>query len=383
MSERLAAQKAALLALVGGRQPDLRSDADDWAAIDAMAAQHRLQPWLHAQVRRGAIVVPPERAAAWQNAYRHAAMGALTAQAALVRTHAALAGAGVAMAALKGARLAFFDYPEAALRPMRDIDVLVAPEDLPRAVATLAEAGFAVPADREAEIARALGGDKHLAPIAVPGCDRWLELHHRIAEPGLPCIATGAILGQARPATIGGRSVPFPAPAHMLGHLVLHAAYNHRFDCGPLALVDIAMLLRGEPIDSVAFVAEAEAGGWLPGARLVVALVDRVLGPAGFDIGQDAVPEAILAHGEGLLLQDFDQREQVVLAAQSARQGLASTVVERLRKGLATRHDEGRLRWLGSRTLRTLRQASDPRARGEAGAGAVVARWLAEGARAD
>lgn len=386
MTDRLSAQKAALLALVGGHrpgQPGAALSAEDWAAIDAMAAQHRLQPWLYAQSRKGAITAPPALAAAWQDAYRHAAMGALTAQAALVRTQAALAAGGVAMVALKGSRLAFFDYPEAALRPMRDIDVLVAPDALPRAVAALADAGFEVPADRPAAIARALDGDKHLAPMAVPGCDRWLELHHRIAEPGLPCIATDAILAGARRETIGGREIAFPSPAHMLGHLVLHAVYNHRFDCGPLALVDIAMLLRGETIDPAAFATEAARGGWLPGARLVVALVDRVLGETGFAIGQHDVPEPILAHAEGLLLQDFDQREQVLFAAQSARQGLAATIVRRLRKGLGTRREEGRLRWFGSRTLRTIRQASDPRARGEAGAGAIVARWLVQAEGAD
>lgn len=162
----------------------------------------------------------------------------------------------------------------------------------------------------------------------------------------------------------------------MLGHLVLHAVYNHRFDCGPLALVDIGMLLANEAIEPRRFIDMAQTGGWLPGARLVLALVDRFMGPTGLDIGQGSVPGAIIAESESLLLQDFDQRQQVLLASQSANAGLASTVVSRLFRGLSRRPAEGRLHWLFSRANRTIRQASDPRARSEAAAGASLARWL-------
>lgn len=387
MTLSLAEHKNVLLGLIGPARAPPRIDLaqGDWAAIDAMAAQHRLQPWLHHRLSSGAlaVAVPTEVADGWREAHRGATFGALTAQAALIRLHDALAAAKVPMAALKGSRLAFFDYPAAALRPMRDIDVLVAPERLADALDALALAGFPIPADRAAAVARALDGDKHLDPIAVPGCDRYVEVHHRIAESGLPCIDTATILAEARTDTLGGAPIAFPSPTHMLGHLVLHAVYNHRFDCGPLALVDIAMLLHGEPVDAERFVKQATGGGWLGGARLVVALVERVMGATGLDIGQDTVPAAIVAAGEALLLQDFDQREQVLLASQMAKAGAAATLAARLRKGLAASSDEGRLRWLSRRAIRTIRQASDPRSREEAGSGATVARWLMAGGSAD
>lgn len=387
MTLSLAAHKDVLLGLIGpARAPTNVSLApEDWAAIDAMAAQHRLQPWLHHRLSSGALTapVPAEVAIGWREAHRAATFGALTAQAALVRLHAALETAEVPMVALKGSRLAFFDYPAAALRPMRDIDVLVAPERLADALDALADAGFPVPADRAAAVARALDGDKHLDPILVPGCDRYVEVHHRIAEPGLPCIDTAKMLAEARTDTLGGAAIAFPSTTHMLGHLVLHAVYNHRFDCGPLALVDIVMLLHSDPVDPVRFADEATAGGWLGGARLVVALVERVMGATGLDIGQDSVPASVVAAGEALLLQDFDQREQVLLASQMARTGAAATLVSRLRKGLAAPSEEGRLHWLSSRAMRTIRQARDPRSREEAGSGATVARWLMAGGAPD
>lgn len=376
----LSERKAVLLALTGPAlpMPALSPDEADWQAIDDMAVQHRLRPWLHHRTRGGleGIAVPPAITAAWRDSYRDAAIGALTAQAALVRLATAFAEARVPMVALKGARLAFFDYPEAALRPMRDLDLLVAPSDMPAAVEALARAGAELPADRDAAIARAFDGDKHLDPVLIPDVERYVELHHRIAEPGLPCIDTAALLADAVMAEVGGTAVMFPSNEHMLGHLVLHAVYNHRFDCGPLALVDIAAMLGRRPVDAALFVALAGEGGWLPGARLVLALVDKVMGPSGLAIGQDTVPPAILAESESLLLQDFEQRQQVLFASEAARSGWAATVGARLRKGLSARPEESRWQWFQSRAARTLQQARDPRSRAEAAAGASLSRWL-------
>ena len=383
MSGDLNARKGIVLALIGTARAvpgaDLAAlDDADWAAIDAMAAQHRLQPWLHDRLRRAGAdwPVPGAIAANWKNAYRAAALTALTAQAALIRLSAAFAEAEVPMVALKGARLAFFAYSEAALRPMRDVDLLVAPELLSAALDAMAQAGCTIPADRDSAIARALDGDKHLDPVALPACDRFVELHHRITEPGLPGLPTEAILAEARADTLGGVQLHFPSAEHMLAHLVLHAVYNHRFDCGPVAIIDIAMLARQERIDANRFAAMARVGGWLPGARLILALTERHMGPTGLDIGQDAVPAAVLAECESLILQDFDQRAQVKLASEGARAGMAATLLSRLRRGLARPSDEGRLRWLASRAARTIRQGSDARARSEAAAGAAMARWL-------
>jgi len=259
---------------------------------------------------------------------------------------------------------------------MRDLDILVAPDDLPRALDAMAAAGCTIPADRDAAISRALDGDKHLDPIFLPACERNVELHHRIADPSLPCIATEAILADARMARIADVDVAFPSPEHMLGHLVLHAVYNHRFDCGPLALVDIAMMARRETVDARSFAALAESGGWLAGAQLLLALVESHFGPIGIPIGQDEVPDAIRRESELLILQDFEQRAQVKLASETARDGLGATLAKRLKRGLSSPRGECRLTWLASRATRTIRQGSDPRARSEASAGAAVSRWL-------
>lgn len=383
MTSDLDRQKSILLSLVGparilAREDLAALDDGDWQTIAAMARQHRLEPWLHHRLRTAGSEwpVPAPLAAQWKEVYRNASFGALTAQAALTRLARAFADAEVAMVALKGARLAFFDYPEAALRPMRDIDLLVAPEDLPRALDAMAKAGCDVPADRTGAIAKALDGDKHLDPILLPDCERFVELHHRIAEPGLPCIDTAKILAGAKVERLGGTAIAFPDDRDMLGHQVLHAVYNHRFDCGPLALVDISQMLARTRIDADHFVATAQDGGWLSGARLVIALIDSVMGRTSLDIGQEQVPAEVLAQAERLLLQDFDQRAQVALASQSARQGIFATLALRLKQGLAREHDGGLPRWLASRALRTLRQGGNARSRSEAASGAMVARWL-------
>lgn len=384
MSRNLAAQKRTLLSLVGTERagpevPELAvMSRQDWSAIDAMAAQHRIQPWLHHRMRGSDTdwPVPPSIASVWRDAYRDGAIGALTAQAALVRLAKAFDDAGIPMVVLKGGYLAFFAYPEAALRPMRDLDILVAAGNLPLALEAMAQAGCTVPDDRGAAIARALDGDKHLDPIALPTCDRFIELHHRITLPDTFDLPTHEILREKRSIDLGGVQVGFPSAGHMLGHLILHAAYNHRFDCGPLALIDIAMLTRSAAIDGNGFRAMAAEGGWLPGAQLVLALVEKHLGHTGMEIGQHGVPASVLAGGENLILQDFDQRAQVKLASESARNGLAATLLSRLRHGISVRHDEGLLHWAAGRAMRTMRQGGNTRARSEAAAGAAIARWL-------
>ena len=61
----------------------------------------------------------------------------------LVETVRVLRAAGVEVVAIKGAALAFFHYPDPALRPMGDLDLLLRdPRDLERATAALVAAGW-------------------------------------------------------------------------------------------------------------------------------------------------------------------------------------------------------------------------------------------------
>ena len=94
-------------------------------------------------------------------------------QAVLEQIAGALAGAGIRMMPLKGAALARTVYAEPGDRPMGDLDLLVAPEDVQRSHALLTSGGFAtVPGP---------GGRQHLDALALvhKGVTVRVELHHR------------------------------------------------------------------------------------------------------------------------------------------------------------------------------------------------------------
>ena len=124
-SPNQAANKSVLLALLGGTWPTHGVPAQTWPRIAQMAADQRLEPLLAWHAERGGWPVPPAIATSWNQARRAAALGVLSQQAALRLALAKLGDAGIAAVALKGVALAWRHYPEAALRPMRDIDLLV------------------------------------------------------------------------------------------------------------------------------------------------------------------------------------------------------------------------------------------------------------------
>ena len=126
---RLPDLRRILLSLIGP-QPDhagLASLSDgDWQQIDAMAAQHRIQPHLHARLERGELeagIAGPVRER-WREAHKASAFRALRLRRDALELDRTLRGADIEPVFLKGF-LAWHGYPSAAERPMRDIDVLL------------------------------------------------------------------------------------------------------------------------------------------------------------------------------------------------------------------------------------------------------------------
>ncbi len=111
-----------LIAEAPGPAPDL--SPTDWDALDALAAEHRLQPLLHSH-RRADPAVPERLRAVWKAAHREAGLIAMTQRADLLDTVALLRAEGIEPVAMKGAWLAWHAYPQPTLRPMRDLDLLV------------------------------------------------------------------------------------------------------------------------------------------------------------------------------------------------------------------------------------------------------------------
>lgn len=105
-------------------------DEPDWDALLGMARQHRLGPLLHWRLtrERAELPVPQPVRDKLAKSFKAATLRSLVLQRELLQVHRILDKSGIAYAALKGAYLAFHAYPHPALRPLRDLDILV-PED--------------------------------------------------------------------------------------------------------------------------------------------------------------------------------------------------------------------------------------------------------------
>lgn len=392
----LAQLKPVLLGMLGGAAPPRLAPAE-WEALDAMASQHRLQPllaWRLGQAERD-WSLPAGLADRWQAARHRAGMASLAQQAALRLATGHLDAAGIRCCVLKGPRLAWGCYPEPGLRPMRDIDLLVPEADVLRAAAVLGEAGFAMAAGAAA-LSGELDDDKHLPLLWHDGLGVAVELHRRLSDLPkrhgyhVPQLDSAAMLARSERVSLNGLPARCPLPDDLLAHLMVHALYGHRLDCGPLVLADIHFLLATGQVDAAGLWQQARGGGWERGAALLLALTERYFGPQPLAPSEAAAPppERIVATAEEALLQELATRDHAetladLLAARSLA-ALAGALVKRLRPDRQVIEAEGGGRrawrfwpvWVWGRLRRLISRIGDPRARREASHAAALVRWL-------
>ena len=378
--------------------------AADWHALDDMAWQHRLQPLLHARRGLGCqnrrsdrpARVPKPILDRWSAAYRTAGIRALKARAELAETTTRLQNAGFAPIALKGAWLAWHAYPNPALRPLRDLDLLLTPETVIPAFEVLVSQGYTPPDSQDFSLEESVRLDKHMPPLTSPR-GIMIELHQRLWEidgrmdHAAPRANEAAI--RSRAIRIG--QITYPCPGDMLAHLVIHAVYDHRLDCGPLLLPDIACLLRAQeaqaaPIDWAAFWAQADAQGWREGAGLVLELVRAHDPGVAIDIPAGAAPPpAVIDAAADLLLQNLFTRVSAGVVATMAARGPAA-FWRRVTARRTDSHDTsavardlsgegGFAQWAMTRLRRTLGQLAQPAVRQQSRDLAALSKWLDAG----
>jgi hypothetical protein len=264
-----------------GPADTLAMRAEDWDAFSSLARIHRLGPMLHNRLARSdlAAAIPQEVKEQLQASQRKHAMRNLSIYRELVAVTQMLDARNIPSIALKGAFLARFAYPEPGLRPMRDLDLLLRPEQAVQAFGLLKECGYRSLFDGLPE---AYFADRnHLPPLEGPG-GISIELHHRLIAPGPLRADAGefenAMWARSVLETVGGIQIRFPCPEDMLLHLCMHATLDHRLDLGPLALADVAFLLEARRINWPDFLAVASGGNWQRCALLLLYLARRHLG---------------------------------------------------------------------------------------------------------
>jgi len=134
----------------------------------------------------------------------------------------ALADGGVGVIVLKGAHLAPLVYGDPALRPFADIDLLVCPGDVDRALILLAGAGYDL---APGLLSVALNRRYHVNLPLLKRGDRpvHVELHWRLTDRfSSHAMEHEAIWARSREVQIGGAPARVLAPEDLVVYLALH-----------------------------------------------------------------------------------------------------------------------------------------------------------------
>lgn len=216
--------------------------AADWQAAIDLGSQHGVAPLLFWQVKNIAAQtnLPEDRLAELRLSFRNSALRSLLLYRELATILGALQPAGIPVILLKGLHLAKFIYPEPALRPMADIDLLLQPGDLPRAAQILQGLGYSYL--REFKLGREARKHQHIPPLCQ--ADKApVELHWHIIAPGsLLRVDLDGLWQRAQPAEVEGFPALLLAPEDLLLHLSLHLVH-HELNVGLKRVYDIALLV--------------------------------------------------------------------------------------------------------------------------------------------
>ncbi len=258
----------------------LQMQAEDWDYLLQVAKEHRLGAMLHNRLKRDdlAHIIPEQVLTALKAAYRKSALRSLVVYRELAKVTQLLEAEGIPSIALKGAYLARFAYPDPALRPMRDIDLLLKPEQAIKAFELLKAQGCRV---YDAVPETVFTNWKHLPPL-VSSEGIAIELHCRLFEPAfgleLSTDLESTLWERNRLEAIGGVHIRFLSTEALLLHLCIHATLNHHFNLGALALTDVAFLVESHVIDWQYFMQMVSAGGWQRYALALLQLSKQKLG---------------------------------------------------------------------------------------------------------
>jgi hypothetical protein len=304
----------ALAGWSAGRDLCVPDDSASWARLLRIAGEENALLALRDHLRRpGAEApVPPDVQRQLAFATLHIQSRMATAERRVEALLVALNAAGIEPLLLKGAALAATIYPSWRDRPMRDIDLMVREDEIPRTRSIVLELGWVpdptLPGDRT------YATHQHLPPFDAPGlnCPR-LEVHRALLPGGHPFSFTQAELyaRAARVAVGEGRALVMD-PHHHAVYIAMHFVWSHQLWTGGWhAFRDLASLAARDGFDWQVFASIATRWGAATCAYWTLRFGRSLAGlavPAGItEQLRPAMPAAVLArldrHFVGLLLR--------------------------------------------------------------------------------
>ena len=302
--------------------------ATDWQALMTMVRQQRLGPLLHWQLERAHahLIIPPDVKAELALSHKNAALRSLMLQREIVLLHQILTKANIPYVALKGSYLAFHAYPQPALRPLRDVDILVPKDRALEAYQVLLDGGLSRMSHYSyLGIPKAvMEVSHHLPPVRSASGRVLVELHSRLSDHKKNGLAqadpsdTPEFWDRCIKMPLANQAITFQSPTDLLLHLIEHAVYHHKFDNGPLLLSDLAYLINTQTIDWNLFWEMAKKGRQTRGCLLALKLTERYWGVEDIAWSESAEPgtaptQEAVDCASVMMLQDFSARNDMNL----------------------------------------------------------------------
>lgn len=244
--------------------------ADDWPLLTMEADRHGVAPLLYWQLK-DSVAAPPQALGELKMRFDQNLRRNLLLTGALLDALAALQRSGICAVPFKGLALAWSLYGNPALRQMDDVDILLRPGDLGRALGALAPLGWqpAAPPDL-----RLLDGYRQVELFNRDGLA--MELHWALTPAGHPFSGDpGPFLSNLRPIMMAGRPVMTLSPEDLLPYLCLHAC-RHMWE--QLKWVCDVALVVASPLDWPRIWARAEAEGYVRALSVALYLARDVWG---------------------------------------------------------------------------------------------------------
>ena len=193
----------------------------DWRRVVRLSRRHRVVGFVRLGLVSADIAVPLRL----DQLYRQMLQRNLLHYGEAVRIAARFADAGIPAAFLKGVVLAELAYGDQGIKQTIDNDLLVAPHDVPAALAVLVQAGYA--------LAYPPGIDDARLPLLIrlarecqlvnPATGAIVDLHWRL-HPIKRLFAEPDIAADVRTMTVGDRPVPTLLGDPMMIYLAIHGA---------------------------------------------------------------------------------------------------------------------------------------------------------------
>jgi hypothetical protein len=212
-------------------------DDRGWAQAAAAGIRGGVGPLLHAAIVSHAegLTCPEAVRARLRAAYLAATAQAALRERELGRVLTALTNEQIPTLVLKGAALAETAYPDPALRPMSDVDLLVRPADRPRARAVLLGLGYEDESNGPEDFVNAAAG------LDIDLHTELLNVTRLPSRRGAWRFDLEAFWARATPGRVAGVAVLVPDPVDHFVYLSQHLLLHHGMD-GALRLADLLAL---------------------------------------------------------------------------------------------------------------------------------------------